>query len=38
MADLATVFHWSPSAMDGMSIPELMSWRAQAARRVEKQK
>ena len=38
MADLAAVFHWPPAAMDGMSLSELMSWRDQAARRVEKQK
>lgn len=35
MADLAVVFHWPPSAMDQMSLAELMAWRAQAARRVE---
>jgi hypothetical protein len=35
MADLAIVFHWSPGAMDGMDLSELMSWRAQAARRSQ---
>jgi hypothetical protein len=34
MADLAVVFHWQPAAMDPMPLPELMAWRAQAARRV----
>lgn len=33
MADIAFVFHWPPAAMDGLSIPELMDWREQAARR-----
>jgi len=33
MADLATVFHWSPAVMDSMSIAELMGWRARAAAR-----
>ncbi|MDB5683570.1 MAG: Phage GpE [Sphingomonas bacterium] len=35
MADLAIVFHWPPSAMDGMSLPELMAWHARAAERVK---
>ncbi|MEE4451474.1 GpE family phage tail protein [Novosphingobium resinovorum] len=35
MADLAIVFHWSPDVMDGMDLSELMSWRAQAARRSQ---
>ena len=33
MADLAIVFHWSPAAMDPMSLPELMNWRAEAIKR-----
>ncbi|MDH7641161.1 GpE family phage tail protein [Sphingomonas oryzagri] len=33
MADLALVFHWEPSAMNGMGLGELMEWRAHAARR-----
>ena len=35
MADLAIVFHWSPAAMDGMTLPELMGWRALAAERSQ---
>ena len=35
MADIATVFHWPPAAMEGMSIPELMRWRALAIERFE---
>jgi hypothetical protein len=34
MADLATVFHWSPDVMDRMSLAELMLWRAKAAERA----
>ena len=34
MADLAVVFHWPPSAMDPMPLAELMSWRAEAAKRA----
>ncbi|MFZ6732477.1 GpE family phage tail protein [Undibacterium sp. Ji42W] len=30
MADLAIVFHWPPSAMDDLSILELMDWRERA--------
>lgn len=33
MADVAIIFHWSPDVMDGMSLPELMGWREQAAKR-----
>lgn len=36
MADLAMVFHWSPTVMDPMSLAELMDWREQARRRVER--
>ncbi|MDO9177444.1 MAG: GpE family phage tail protein [Agitococcus sp.] len=35
MADIAVVFHWPPSAMDSMSLTELMNWREQARKRVE---
>ena len=38
MADLAVVFHWPPSAMEGMDLPELMAWRAQAERRTHTDK
>ena len=30
MADLAVVFHWQPSALDGLSLTELMEWRERA--------
>jgi hypothetical protein len=30
MADIATVFHWPPAAMDGMALAELMAWRERA--------
>ena len=30
MADLAVVFHWTPAAMDPMTLPELMDWRERA--------
>ncbi|MFJ3046993.1 GpE family phage tail protein [Herbaspirillum chlorophenolicum] len=30
MADIATVFHWQPAAMDGFEIDELMKWRERA--------
>lgn len=35
MADIAVVFHWSPSAMDGMDLQELMAWRERARQRYE---
>lgn len=35
MADVAIIFHWPPSDMGGMDLSELMSWRAQAARRSQ---
>ncbi|HZS79981.1 MAG TPA: GpE family phage tail protein [Herbaspirillum sp.] len=38
MADIAAVFHWSLSAMDDMSIPELMEWREQARLRCGAEK
>jgi len=34
MADLAVVFHWPPSAMDGMSLSELVAWRSMAEKRA----
>jgi hypothetical protein len=34
MADIAVVFHWSPTVMDAMSLSELMGWRARAAKRA----
>ncbi|MBH3308913.1 GpE family phage tail protein [Pseudomonas mosselii] len=30
MADVAIVFHWSPSDMDRLSVCELMDWRERA--------
>lgn len=30
MADIAVVFHWTPQAMDGFSLAELMAWRERA--------
>lgn len=27
MADIATIFHWSPESMNPMLISELMEWR-----------
>lgn len=35
MADLATVFHWSPDAMDRMSPAELMRWHTRAIERAK---
>lgn len=35
MADVATVFHWSPLVMDPMSLPELMEWHARAIERLK---
>lgn len=34
MADIATVFHWPPAAMDPMPLSELMAWRKRAERRA----
>ncbi|MGT0248012.1 GpE family phage tail protein [Burkholderia pyrrocinia] len=36
MADVATVFHWSPTVMDAMSVSELMEWRERARVRYER--
>ncbi|AXG40860.1 GpE family phage tail protein [Photorhabdus laumondii subsp. laumondii] len=30
VADIATVFHWSPAVTDEMSLPELLDWRHRA--------
>ncbi|CDG18603.1 MULTISPECIES: GpE family phage tail protein [Xenorhabdus] len=30
MADIATVFHWSPTVTDEMSLSELLDWRHRA--------
>jgi hypothetical protein len=30
MADIAVVFHWTPQAMDHLSLAELMDWRERA--------
>lgn len=38
MADIASVFHWPPGAMDGMDIIELMQWRDRARQRVDAQR
>lgn len=35
MADVATVFHWSPAAMDPMPVAELMRWHARALDRFK---
>lgn len=35
MADIATVFHWSPGVMSSMTLGELMDWREQARLRSE---
>lgn len=33
MADIAVIFHWGPSEMNGLALSELMEWREQARRR-----
>ena len=33
--DLAAVFHWRPSDMDGLDVRELMEWRERARQRCE---
>jgi len=30
MADIAVIFHWPPSEMDGWTLDELMHWRERA--------
>ncbi|MDF3083684.1 GpE family phage tail protein [Burkholderia sola] len=36
MADVATVFGWTPVVMDHMSVSELMEWRERARVRYER--
>jgi hypothetical protein len=38
MADIAITFHWPPSEMADMSLPELMAWRERARVRHEPEK
>lgn len=38
MADVATIFGWSPAVMDDMSVPELMAWHTRAIDRAKAQK
>jgi hypothetical protein len=38
MADIATVFHWTPEAMYPFSLAELMEWRERARERYESDK
>ena len=33
MADIATIFHWTPDIMDNMSLSELSEWRERARKR-----
>ncbi|WP_072017531.1 GpE family phage tail protein [Erwinia typographi] len=33
MADIATVFHWPPSATENMTLTEVLEWRHRAVRR-----
>lgn len=33
MADIAAVFHWTPQAMEGLTLGELMEWRERARER-----
>ena len=30
---IAAVYHWPPSALEGMSLEELMDWAARAGKR-----
>lgn len=34
MANVAVIFHWPPSEMDRMTVPELMTWEAEARLRA----
>ncbi|MEJ1436582.1 MAG: GpE family phage tail protein [Candidatus Sedimenticola sp. (ex Thyasira tokunagai)] len=34
MADIATVFSWSPQTMENMPLAELMVWREKAVERA----
>jgi len=38
MADIATVFHWPPSEMDGWPLEDLAEWRERARVRAEPSK
>ncbi|NBI43899.1 GpE family phage tail protein [[Haemophilus] felis] len=38
MADIATVFHWQPTAFNEMNFVELMQWREKARQRAETEK
>ncbi|ATG14943.1 MULTISPECIES: GpE family phage tail protein [Providencia] len=33
MADIATIFHWSPAVTEPYSLTELLEWRYQALKR-----
>ncbi|MEY0979912.1 GpE family phage tail protein [Providencia alcalifaciens] len=33
MADIATIFHWSPTVTDEFSLTELLEWRYHALKR-----
>lgn len=33
MADIAAVFHWTPQAMEDLTLTELMEWRERARER-----
>ncbi|MCP1107279.1 GpE family phage tail protein [Serratia nevei] len=33
MADIAVIFHWPPSEMNGMALAELIGWRHRALQR-----
>ncbi|EAV5169615.1 GpE family phage tail protein [Salmonella enterica subsp. enterica serovar Kiambu] len=33
MADIAVIFHWSPSELYPMSLTELINWREKALQR-----
>lgn len=33
MADVAFIFHWPPTVMDGMELAELLHWRGLAVHR-----
>lgn len=35
MADIATIFHWSPQLMEVMDIGELRKWHAMAIERFK---
>ncbi|WP_413789430.1 GpE family phage tail protein [Gallibacterium faecale] len=35
IADIATVFHWQPTAFNEMYLDELMSWREKAIERSQ---